>query len=88
MIGIFSFTFNWLYFFGIPVLKTFSLVHEGFEAGQCIRLFLTIIGHIEDGNIVILLSVPFKKGTDNRPGHAGKRHDINDAACTPFSKVD
>ncbi len=71
-----------------PVLKFFGLVHEGFEAGQRVGLFLAVIGHVEDGDVAILLSISFEKGADNGTGHAGEGHDVDDAAGPPFRKID
>ncbi len=70
------------------MLEFLSLVHEGFEAGQGVGLFLAIIGHVEDGDVVILLSVSLEKGAHNGSGHAGEGHDVDDAADPAFRKVD
>ena len=72
----------------LPCLELFGLIHEGFEAGQCVGLLLSIIGHIEDGDIVIFFLISFKQGADNRPGHARKWHDIDNPTGTPFGKID
>ena len=70
------------------VQKFFGLVHEGFEAGQGVGLFLAVIGHVEDGDVVILLPVSLEKGAHNGSGHAGEGHDVDDAADSAFRKVD
>ena len=71
-----------------PVLKSFGLVHEGLEAGQCIGLLLAVIRHIEDGDVAVFLTIPFKQRTDNRSRHAGEGHNIDNSAGAPFGKID
>ena len=68
-------------------LELSGLIHEGFEAGQGVGLFLAVIGHIEDRDIIIFFLISLKQGTYDRPRHAGKRHDIDDTTCTPFGKI-
>ena len=63
-------------------------MHEGFEAGQCIGLLLAVIGHVQDGDVAVFLSITLEKGADDRSGHAGKGHDIDDAARSPLGKID
>ena len=52
--------FNRLGSLRLPILELFGLIHEGFKAGQSVGLFLTVVGHIENGDVAILLSIPFE----------------------------
>ena len=69
-------------------MKFLGLVHEGLEAGQGVGLLLAIIGHIEDRDIAVFLSISFEKGAHNGPGHAGKGHDVDDPADPPLCEID
>ena len=69
-------------------MKFLGLVHEGLEAGQGVGLLLAIIGHIEGGDIAILLSISLEEGADDGTGHAGKGHDVDDTAGPPSCKID
>lgn len=74
-------------YLSLPIPELFGLIHEGFKAGQRVGLLLPIVGHVEDRDVMILLPIPFEQGTDDRPRHACKRHDIDDATCTPSGKI-
>ena len=69
-------------------MKFLGLVHEGLEAGQGVGLLLPIIGHIEGGDIAILLSISLEEGADDGTGHTGKGHDVDNAAGPPFCEID
>ena len=69
-------------------LKLFGLKHEGFEAGQRIGLLLTIIGHVQDGNVAVLLTVPLEQSADDCAGHARKRHNVHDSAGATLCEID
>ena len=63
------------------------MIHEGFETGQGIGLLLTVIGHVENGDVAIFLPVPLEEGAYNRSGHTGEGHDVDDSAHAASCKV-
>ena len=69
-------------------MKFFRLEHEGFETGQRVGLLLTIIGHVQDGNIAVLLTVSLEQGADDGSRHASKRHDIHNSTGTALREID
>jgi hypothetical protein len=64
-----------------------SLVHEGLEAGQGVGLFLTIVCHVEDGEVVVLLPIPLQDCADYCPRHAGEGHDVDYSATPRMGKI-
>jgi len=74
--------------FVLPALKFSGLMHECFKTSQRIRLLLAVISHIENRDVMILLAIALQQGAHDRSGHAGKGHDIDDAACPSFRKID
>ena len=80
--------FKTLNHFSSLTLEFFRLKHEGFETGQRVGLLLTIIGHVQDGNIAVLLTVSLEQGADDGSRHASKRHNIHDSAGTALREID
>ena len=72
-----------------PALRELPhLVHEGLEPRPGVALFLAVVGQVQEGDVVVALPEKFKQGVNHGAGHAGKGHDVDDAACAPSGKID
>ncbi len=63
------------------------LMHESLNASQGVCLLLPIIGHVENGKIVVLLAISLEERADNRSRHACKWHHVDDPAGPLLTEV-